>query len=319
MSLRSRITAHLERVIEFNIQEVITPLLKKAGTLPVAGIVLFTATASMNAAAANTLPSPFSKGSSSSEQRNHSSSASNSSSISVTAADIASSTRNELSDREIKRLNSKGLDVADARCASATYKMFINGQNARKYSIREKIVAANFVQSFLKNDDLDLLSQYAVAIEKADLAYRYDWNQMQSSANQYARSVSSSRYESSVEDKVEHKVNQGAKAIFDAIGFRETSEDLDKKIQRYEEKQARAENYEKSRELKEKDKRISKMLETVELEMKNPSRSLDFTTNEARQANQGFYNELMDLLQPEDVDVSAAHAACESQVDLKGP
>jgi hypothetical protein len=303
--------------MDFRINQVLAPLTARKGIVPVAGVVLLTAFSSFGAqakansypsmhASGGKIPSVYSSGSdkADSQRKNNAGQNANASSTSK------SKTPADKTTKAIESLQKKGLEIVSTSCASATYRMLVDSENASRFSMREKIIAMNFIQPFLNNTNEDLLSRYATAISAADEDYTYDWKNFKRSAKSDAKSLDTSPHERSVENSIEKTTNEGAKAIFDAIGFSETSDKIQEKIEKIERQERRNEEREQRRELTELDKRLTSILNTVSEQMKQQTMKLNFTSEEARIVNKQFYHDIIGLLNPSEDLIAATESAC---------
>jgi hypothetical protein len=323
MSLKSRIEANLNKILDFRINNILAPVSKKIGAIPVAGVVMLAAFTSASTLAANNpypsmnnggkqIPSAFTPKSSSSAAQEEYEPGTNK--LSSMYSSRTTGSKEELSEKASKKLleklAKKGYEVVTPACATATYKMIVDSENASKFSMREKIIAANFIQPFLANNNDSLLIKYASAIDNAQSDYTYNWDNFRRDANNQTKSLRTDPYESSTENTIEKNANLGAKAIFDSIGFHDTSEKLQKKIDRIEKSEKRAEQNKVNSELRELDREVSFILTNVSEQLKSGKVKLDFTSEEARVQNKQFYDQIVGLINPDDAHVKAAELAC---------
>lgn len=306
MTLSQKISAHLNNVLDFRIDSVLRPITIKAGPIAIAGLTLLTAAASMGVEAkTNDYP----------EMHQHAGKVPSIFSKKQSTAKIADEKRQgaqsySLSGRELERLKGRGLHIQNLSCATAVFKMFAEGENARKFSTQEKIIAVNFIQPLLTNGDDTLLQRYATAIDSADSAYTYNWDNVRKAAKSFGNTLSGSQYYQKVENSVEIAANSGMKSVFEAVGFKETTDKLDKAIKRSEDQQRRAESSRERELTRELDKKLSYILEEVGKNMKSGTSQLNFSTAESMEINQKLYSEIIELLKPTAESISSTEAAC---------
>lgn len=324
MSLRKSIENNLNKILDFRINQVLSPVVKKSGALPIAGVVLLTAFTSISASAANNpypamnnaskkIPSVFTPKSVSSQEASSENKGNGLSSMYGSRSQTADPEKAaKKAQQQLQALAKKGLDVINPACATATYKMIIDSENASKFSTREKIMAANFIQPFIANSNDSLLIKYASAIDNAQSDYIYNWKNFRRDANNQSKSLRTDPYERSFENSIEKTTNEGAKAIFQSIGFNDTSEKLQKRIDRIEKREAQAEQRKINAELSELDREVSFILTNVADQLKSGKLNMDFTKEEARAQNQELYNQIVDLIQPGQESLKQVQMACET-------